>query len=191
MQLGEEWNLKYHVLKQLKEFTCLRTERGVFGGRPPCQTPAQDRGWGRETHFKSKIDQARLPHSHSVFKPHLQRLNHCVALYKLADESILEKSKPYDDGQGWIMTEDRVLEPVWSCGAALPKLIGWSLGHWWSRRRKTRMDEFEFDDFSESDGERWSTLIVWSPREVEARQQRKYHSGLLFPCISKWVGKWT
>ena len=22
-QLGEEWNLKYHVLKQLEEFTCL------------------------------------------------------------------------------------------------------------------------------------------------------------------------
>ena len=22
-QIGEEWNLKYHVLKQLEEFTCL------------------------------------------------------------------------------------------------------------------------------------------------------------------------
>ena len=70
--------------------------------------------------YKSKIDLARLPPRHSALKGHLQRLNHCVALYKHADESFLKKSIPYDDGQGWIRTEDGELEPVWSCGAALP-----------------------------------------------------------------------
>ena len=70
--------------------------------------------------YKSKIDLARLLPRHSALKAHLQRLKHRVALYKHADESILEKSKPYDYGQGWIRTEDGELEPVWSCGAALP-----------------------------------------------------------------------
>ena len=51
MRVGEECNLKYHVLKQLEEFTCLAP-------------------------------------SHSALKPHLQRVNHRVALYKRADERI-------------------------------------------------------------------------------------------------------
>ena len=60
---------------------------------------------------------------HPALKPHLQRVNHRVAIYKHADESILEKPNPYDDGQGWIRTEDGVLELVWSCDAALPNLL--------------------------------------------------------------------
>ena len=72
---------------------------------------------------KSKVDLARLRPYHSALKPHLQRLNQHVALYKCADKSILEKLKPYDDGQGWVRTEDRVLEPVWSCGPVLPNSL--------------------------------------------------------------------
>ena len=60
------------------------------------------------------IDLVRLPPCCSVL-----RLNHCAALYKCVDESISEKSKPCDDRQVRIKT-DGVLEPVWSCGAALP-----------------------------------------------------------------------
>ena len=45
------------------------------------------------------------------------------SIYKSADESILEKPNPYDDGQGWIRTEDGMLEPVWSCGSALPNSL--------------------------------------------------------------------
>ena len=81
-------------------------------------------------------------------------MNHRVALYKHIDESTLEKQNPYDDGQGLIRTEDGMLEPVWSCDAALPK----SLVDLWDtlmivkrkkrRRRKKRKDEFAFDDFS-------------------------------------------
>ena len=69
---------------------------------------------------KSKFNLVRFPPCHSAFKPHLQRLNHHVALYKHADEDILAKLEPYDDGPGWIRTEDGVVEPMWSCGAALP-----------------------------------------------------------------------
>ena len=69
---------------------------------------------------KSKIDLARLLPCHPALKPHLQLVNHRVALYKRADESILGKPNPYDDGQRWIKTEDGVLELVWSCDAALP-----------------------------------------------------------------------
>ena len=47
---------------------------------------------------KPKVDLAHLPPCHSALKPHLQRVNHRVVLYKRADESILEKPKPYDDG---------------------------------------------------------------------------------------------
>ena len=51
------------------------------------------------------------------------RCFHHVVLYKRADKFILEKPTPYDDGQEWIRTEDGVLEPVWSCGAALPNSL--------------------------------------------------------------------
>ena len=36
-----------------------------------------------------------------------------------ADELILEMRKPYDDEQGWIRTDDGVMEPVWSCSPVL------------------------------------------------------------------------
>ncbi|KAK2189067.1 hypothetical protein NP493_115g02000 [Ridgeia piscesae] len=73
--------------------------------------------------FNSKIDLVRLPPCHSALKPHLQRVNHHIPLYKRAEEAILEKPKPYDDEQGWIRTEDGVLEPVWSCGPVLPNSL--------------------------------------------------------------------
>ena len=72
---------------------------------------------------KSKVDLARLPPCHSALKPRLQRVNNRVALYNHADESILEKTNHYDDGQGWIRTEDVALEPVLSCGAAVPNSL--------------------------------------------------------------------
>ena len=61
---------------------------------------------------KSKVDLARLPPCHSTLKPHLQRVNYRVTLCKCAEESILEKPKPFDDGQEWIRTEDGVLGPA-------------------------------------------------------------------------------
>ena len=124
-QLSEEWNLKYHLLKQLEEFTCLmygqNRESSMDGFRAKLlrKIVVED----EKLTSKSKTDLVRLPPCHSALKPHLQRLNHHIALYKRADESFQEKLKPYDDGQGWIRSEDGVLEPVWSCGAALPNSL--------------------------------------------------------------------
>ena len=42
---------------------------------------------------KSKVDLARLPPCHSALKPHVQRVNDRVALYKRAEEPILEKAE--------------------------------------------------------------------------------------------------
>ena len=42
-----------------------------------------------------------------------------VLLCTQADETILEKPNPYDDGQGWKRTDGGILEPEWSCGPIL------------------------------------------------------------------------
>ncbi|KAF3854388.1 hypothetical protein F7725_022443 [Dissostichus mawsoni] len=57
---------------------------------------------------KSKVDLARLPPCYDALKT--ARVNHRVALYKRADESILEKPNPYHEEQGW-MRSDGVLRP--------------------------------------------------------------------------------
>ena len=38
-------------------------------------------------------------------------------------EHIMENRKPYDNGQGWITTDDGVLEPTWSCCPVLPNSL--------------------------------------------------------------------
>ena len=50
----------------------------------------------------------------------IQGVNHRAALYKRANEAILEKPNPYDDGQGWVNTHEGVLEPMWSFGTIMP-----------------------------------------------------------------------
>ena len=97
----------------------VRTEPRVFDGR--AKPVRKIVGGDEKLTSKSKVDLARLPPCHSALKQHLQRMNYRVALYKRADESILKR--PYDDGQGWIRTEDGLLEPGWFCGAALPNTL--------------------------------------------------------------------
>ena len=89
MQFGEEWNLKSHVLKKLEEFG-LRAK------------PLRKTGKDEKLTSKYKVDLARLSPCHSALKPHLQWVDHRVALSKRADESILEKPNPYDDGHSLV-----------------------------------------------------------------------------------------
>ena len=128
MQLGEGWNLKFHVLEQLEEFTCLvygqNRESSVDGLRAKLLRKMV--GEDEKLTSKSKVNLAGLPPCHCAVKPHLKRVNHRVALYKRADESILEKPKSYDDGQGWMRTEDGVLEPAVLCYQT-HWLISWTL----------------------------------------------------------------
>ena len=121
LQFGEEWNLKSRVLEQLGEFTCLVYGQNRESSLDGLRTKLLRRIVGEDEKLtsKPKVDLARLPPCHSALKPHLQRVNHHLALYKRADKSIMENPNPYDDGQGWIRTEDGDLEPVWSCNAAL------------------------------------------------------------------------
>ncbi len=103
---------------------------------------------------KSKIDLARLPPCHSALKPHVQRVNHRVALYKQADEPILCTPKPYEDGQGWMGTDEGVLEPVWSCGHILPTSLV-DLLDTVDLEEEEEEDEVDsdFDGFTEGDDE--------------------------------------
>ena len=125
MQLGEEWNLESHVLKQLEEITSLMygQNRESLADVVRAKLLRKMMGEDKKLTCKSKVDLARLTPCHSALKPHVQRANHRVASYKRANESILEKTKPYDDGQGCIRTEDGLLEPVWSCGSVLPNSL--------------------------------------------------------------------
>ena len=133
----------------------VRTEPRVFDDKLLRKIVGED----EKLTFKSNVDLARLPSCHSALKPHIQQVNHRLALNKRADESILEKPKPYDDGQGRIRTG----RECWNrCGPAVLRnqthwLISWTLlivkKKKLRRKRKTRKDELYFDDFSESNGE--------------------------------------
>ena len=78
-------------------------------------------GENYELTSKSKLDLARLPPCQSALIPHIKRVNHRVALYKRADQpNIPDIPHPYEDNQGWMKTEEGVLEPLWSITPVLP-----------------------------------------------------------------------
>ncbi|XP_046336920.2 uncharacterized protein LOC124118725 [Haliotis rufescens] len=121
-QLGDDWNVKPQVMKQLEQFTCLMygqcRESSVNAVRVKllCKMVGED----KKLTSKSKVDLARLPPCQSALEPHIQRVNHRVALYKRADQPFVEKPKPYEEQQGWMRTDQGVLEPMWSNGPVLP-----------------------------------------------------------------------
>ena len=84
-------------------------------------------------------------------KPHAQRVNHRVALYKRPDEPILEKLRPCDEVQGWLRTDDGVLEPVWPCGPVLQNslvdLLDTGDREEEEEKEEENEDEFDFDEF--------------------------------------------
>ena len=87
----------------------VRAELWIFCGRHRCQPPARDDGWGQETLLKVWSRSGSPSSCLSALKPHVQRVNHPIVLYKRAEEPILEQPKPYDDRQGWRRTDDGVL----------------------------------------------------------------------------------
>ena len=119
---------------------------------------------------KSKVDLAHLPPCYSALRPHIQWVNHRVALYKKAADNIVESPKPYDDGQGWMRTEAGVLEPVWSCNPILPvsliDLLDSIDTEEENKEDEEEIDEIDSDAFDESDDDFWvnSSLllcIIW------------------------------
>jgi len=100
-QLGDYWNVKPEVLRQLEQITCLMYGQSSESSVDVVRAKLLRKMVGEDKKLtsKSKVDLARLPQFHSALKPHVQRVNHRVALYKRADEAILEKPKPYDEGK--------------------------------------------------------------------------------------------
>ena len=77
-------------------------------------------GEDQELTQKSRVDLSRLPPCRDNLVPHIYRVNHRLAHYKRADNAIFCIPNRYDPGQGWKKTDERILEPVWSCGPILP-----------------------------------------------------------------------
>ena len=124
-QLGDDWNVNADVLKEVEKFTCLMygqsRETSVDGA---CVKLLRKMvGDGEKLTSKSKVDLSRLPPCYSALKPHVQRVNHRVALYKQAHQAIVEKPKPYE-GQGWLRNDsNNMIELIWSCGGILPTAL--------------------------------------------------------------------
>ena len=158
-QLGDYWNVKPEVLRQLEQFTCLMYGQSRESSVDVVRAKLLRKMVGEDKKLtsKSKVDLARLPPCHSALKPHVQRVNHRVALYKRADEAILEKPKPYDEGQGWMRTDEGVLKQVWSCGPVLPTslvdLLDTGEREQEEEEEEEGEDELDSDNFIENDDE--------------------------------------
>ena len=70
MQFGEECNLKYHVLKQIKEFSCLMYGQNRESSMDAFRAKLLLKivGEGEKLTSKSKVDLARFPPCHSAFE---------------------------------------------------------------------------------------------------------------------------
>ena len=121
-ELGDTWNVTPQVQQSLEQFTCLMYGQSRHTSVDVVRAVLLRMMVGEDEKLsvKSKVDLARLPPCRSALKPHIQRVNHRTALYKRAHVPIVEKPKPYDEGQGWVRTTEGILEPLWSYGAVLP-----------------------------------------------------------------------
>lgn len=95
-QLGDDWNVNADELKEVEKFTCLMygqsREKSVNGARVKLLRKMV--GESEKLTSKSKVDLSCLPPCCSAVKPHVQRVNHRVALYKRTDQAIVEKPMP-------------------------------------------------------------------------------------------------
>ena len=73
-----------------------------------------------------------------------------MALYKRADQRILEKPKPYDNRQGGVMVEGN-LQPEWSSGPILPSSLLDVLGSTEMEEEEEEIEEIEEVDFDEEE----------------------------------------
>ena len=124
--LGEDWNIGDKVQNELEEFTCL------MYGDPREKSVNKLRGkmlqkmvGGKNVKLtkKSKIDLSRIPPCVNSLKPHIEHVNHRLTCYKNAHKPIFYKPKPFDDHQGWEISDKGFLEPIWSYGDILPPSI--------------------------------------------------------------------
>ena len=70
-------------------------------------------------------------------------------LHKWANEAIMGKPKPYDDGQGWIRTDDGALDIMRFCGSVLTNSLVCLLDtgdNEVEEEEEEDEDEFDYDD---------------------------------------------
>ena len=121
-KLGDQWSVHPEVLEDIEGFTCIMygkaREKSVNKVRSI--TLRQMIGEDETLTTRSKVDLSRHPPCRDKLVPHIQRVNHRLAIYKRAATPIFWCPKPYDPNQGWEKNEGGTLEPVWSCGPILP-----------------------------------------------------------------------
>lgn len=157
-QLGDDWDVDLFMQTQIEQFTCLMYGRSRDTSVDVARAKLLRKmvGENEKLTSKSKVDLARLPPCQSALKQHVNRVNHHICLYKRADIPILEKPKPYDQGQGWTRTNEGVLEPLWSSVPVLPKSLVDLMGTVEEQLDGEQEEddyEFEFDQFDFDSGE--------------------------------------
>ena len=162
-QLGNDWVINEKLVKQLEHFTCLMygqlREKNVDSARVKLLNRMV--GEDKTLTSKSKIDLSRLPPCHSALRPHIERVNHRVCLFKQANQQIIEAPKPQDEHQGWEKTDSGILEPIWSYGTVLPTSLADLLDQSMTEQEEESNydedveaeDELDIDGLSESDDE--------------------------------------
>ena len=120
--LVDEWSVKPEVVDDIKAFTCL-----MYGQSQQTSIDAvcgimlrKMIGEHEKLTTKSKVDLSRLPPCRDSLIPHISRVNHRLAIYKLADIPVFWCPRPYDPGKGWERKDKDILEPLWSCSPVLP-----------------------------------------------------------------------
>jgi hypothetical protein len=108
-------------------------------------------GDGEKLSTKSKIDLSRLPPCKDNLVPHIQRVNHRVAIYKRAHISVFWRPEPYDPGQGWEKTDGGFLEPIWSIGPILPPSLIDLIENEDEEEEEDEEDDDEEEDFDPDD----------------------------------------
>ena len=114
--------MKPEVMEDIEGFTCLMYGYARQSSVDAVRGLMLDKMIGDDEtlNSRSKVDFSRLPPCRSNLIPHVQRVNHRVALYKRADQPNFFTPKPFEAEQGWEKNDDGLLEPVWSCGPILP-----------------------------------------------------------------------
>ena len=120
-KLGDDWTIQDSVFEDIEIFKCV-----MYGYRRESRVNIvrikmlkKMVGEDKPLSADSKVDLARLPPCKTSLLPHVQRVNYRLCCYKKAHIPIFERSKFYDNEQGWVR-ENKIIEPLWTKGIILP-----------------------------------------------------------------------
>lgn len=137
-QLGTAWLVTDELQTEMESFTCTMYGQARMKSVDAVRAKMIKKMVGADQVLdsSSKVDLDRLPPPKVCLIPHVQCANYRVACYKRADQPIVEKPNPFDQGMGWEKTiEEGVLEPVWTMDPSSLLLL-WR--YWPKGRKKTQ-----------------------------------------------------